>query len=68
MTGRPGSEGSAILSNGESRPRARFPHRKDLLATVEAQTLELIPATTVYNLDLMHYRGEKSDEAVCIIL
>lgn len=68
MTGRPGSQGIAGLSNGESRPRARFPHIKDLIARVDAETLELIPATPVCILDLMYHRGGFSHEAMCILL
>lgn len=47
MTGRPGSQGIAGLSNGELPPGARFPHLKDLIARAQAQYLGLIPATSV---------------------
>lgn len=68
MAGRPGNRGTVVLSNGESRLRARFPHIKDLIARVDTQTLGLIPATPVCILDLMHHKGEKSHEAMCILL
>lgn len=60
MTGRPGSQVIAGLSNGELRPGARFPHLKDLIARVHAQTLGFVPATPVCILHLMYYSGEKN--------
>lgn len=59
MTGRPSSQGTAGLSNGEPQPRARFPHLKDLIATVDTQILGLIPATPVCILYPMYHGGEK---------